>query len=86
MELQWNPFMLKVEKRNGGEALINPNHIAYIETRGKKSLRVVLDCPHPYLLYGGGTFLRVRLKDEDPKAVLARWGEQISQWMAEHRT
>lgn len=77
--------MLKVEKKNGGEVLITPTHIAYIETRGKRGLRVVLDGPDPYLRFGGGTFLRVRLKDEDPKTVLARWGEQIEQWMSDHR-
>ena len=77
--------MLKVEKKNGGEVLINPDHIAYIETKGEKRLLVVVDCLNPdYMLVGKSKTFTVRLETSNSKAVLSEWGKQIELWRSRH--
>ena len=77
--------MLKVEKKNGGEALINPTHIAYIETKGDRRLQVVLDCPDPDQPFGSSKSFTVRVGARSSKSVLAEWGKQIELWMSQHQ-
>ena len=77
--------MLKVEKKNGGETLINPDRIAYIETKGEKRLQVVLDCLDPDQLFGKSKTFTVRLETRNAKTVLSEWGKQIELWRSQYR-